>query len=330
MSWLLTLLLTVVSFLPTSSIKIKGLSFVATPRPFISSPFPEIHEINANYISVIPYGFTLSGQTKVHYDVNRQWWGERREGVIKTIEMAHENGLNVMLKPQIYIPGAWVGEMDHGTEQAWQEWEASYKSYILDMARIAADLDVSILCIGTEFKKSTEQRPNYWYRLIEDIREIYCGRITYSSNWDNYQNIPFWSKLDFIGISTYFPLSDAPTPSVRQLVRAWQPIKEELKDFSQSMDRPILFTEFGYLSVDQCAHKTWELESKVKQLNVNEEAQANAIRAIFEVFWSESFWAGGFLWKWFPNGQGHEGYIERDYTPQDKLAEEILKTWYSR
>jgi hypothetical protein len=30
----------------------------------------------------------------------------------------------------------------------------------------------------------------------------------------------------------------------------------------------------------------------------------------------------------FPNMRGHEGYPERDYTPQGKMAEEILRKWY--
>ena len=44
----------------------------------------------------------------------------------------------------------------------------------------------------------------------------------------------------------------------------------------------------------------------------------------------EDFWAGGFLWKWFPDGMGHEGYPEKDYTPQDKPAELIIKKWFNQ
>ena len=57
---------------------------------------------------------------------------------------------------------------------------------------------------------------------------------------------------------------------------------------------------FGYLSVDGCAHRVWELEAKVNHLAVNEQAQANALDALFETYWSEKYGAGGFLWKWFP------------------------------
>ena len=72
------------------------------------------------------------------------------------------------------------------------------------------------------------------------------------------------------------------------------------------------------------------MEKEVHKRSINQQAQANAIEALFESFWNESFWAGGFLWKWFPDMQGHEGYPEKDYTPQGKIAEETIKNWYEK
>lgn len=315
---------------PNNANKIKGLSFVGTPRPYTIDPFPELLSVNPSHIAVIPYGYTIVGQPKVHFNSTRQWWGEKSEGVRKTIQMAHDEGLSVMLKPQVYVPGSWVGEMNFNSKSEWEEWEASYTKYIMEMVDIAVSEDVAIFCIGTEFKTSVTQRPLFWRNLIAKIRVSFCGQLTYSSNWDHYQNVPIWDDLDYIGVSTYFPLCEKQTPSVNELVEAWQPIKKDLKHFSLEQSKPILFTEFGYLSVDHCAHKTWELENNIRSLNVNETAQANAFQAIFEVFWSESFWAGGFLWKWFPNGEGHEGYPHKDYTPQDKKAEEVIQNWYAK
>ena len=97
--------------------------------------------------------------------------------------------------------------------------------------------------------------------------------------------------------------------------------------FSKQMQKPILFTEYGYLSVDSCAGKSWELEPNVDRLQVNEQAQANAFDALYSAFWCKPYFAGGFLWKWFPEMKGHEGYPEKDYTPQGKLAESIIKHW---
>jgi hypothetical protein len=109
---------------------------------------------------------------------------------------------------------------------------------------------------------------------------------------------------------------------------AWQPIRERLKAFSAAQGRPVLFTEFGYLSVDGCGWRNWELERGVEWRKINEQAQANCYTALFASFQPEPWWAGGFLWKWFPNMRGHEGYPERDYTPQGKRAEATLRHWY--
>ena len=96
------------------------------------------------------------------------------------------------------------------------------------------------------------------------------------------------------------------------------------------MNKPVLFTEYGYLSVDGCCGKTWELEDKIKACEVNEDCQANAIEGILSTFANEDWWAGGFLWKWFPNGHGHEGYPLKDYTPQGKSALKTLKRYYQQ
>jgi hypothetical protein len=205
-----------------------------------------------------------------------------------------------------------------------------YHDYIHFYAKIAAENDVELFCIGTEYKLAVQQRPKFWRTMIEDIRCYYTGKLIYSSNWDGYDKVPIWDDLDYIGISAYFPLTDDKTPSRNTLEKKWQPIKKKLAKFSQRNGKPLVFTEYGYLSIDKCAWQAWELEKGVKQKPINEQAQANAYNMLLETFWEEEWWGGGFLWKWFPAGMGHEGYPERDYTPQGKLSEKVIQDWYSK
>lgn len=305
--------------------KIKGITLVAPPNSYNSNPIKPIQDIGADYIKVVPYGYTRLGNTNLVYNISRQWWGERAEGVIETIRLAKEKEVGVMLKPQVYVPGGWIGDLNYDSEDDWIEWEKKYREYIFFFLDIAIEHEVEIFCIGTELKKSIDVRTDFWKQLIADIREEYCGLLTYSANWDNYQHVKFWSDLDFIGVSAYFPLTDQKTPEINKLVKEWKPISREMKSFSEDYDLPFLFTEYGYLSVDGCAGKTWELEKKVRSISINQQAQANALEALYEVFWKEEFWAGGFIWKWFHEGKGAEGYIRRDYTPQDKLAIEVIQ-----
>ncbi|MCB0643011.1 MAG: hypothetical protein KDC44_15285 [Phaeodactylibacter sp.] len=311
--------------------KVCGLNFVAPPRPYTDNPMVEVEAVAANWIAVIPYAFTRDGQPNVHYNAHKwQWWGERPEGCQRTVELAKAHHLKVMLKPQVYVPGSWTGAIDFKEATDWEQWEADYEAYILPMADMAETIGVDLFCVGTEFKIGAVKRPEFWRKLIKKVRERYSGQLVYAANWDEYQSITFWDELDYIGINAYFPLVNSATPSVKSLEQAWSPIAKQIKAFAQRVQKPVLFTEFGYLSVDGCAYNTWELEGQINQLDINEQAQANALDALFGTFWHTSYWAGGFLWKWFPEMKGHEGYPAKDYTPQGKLAEKNLKSWYLR
>ncbi len=309
--------------------KINGLTFVAPPRPPAENPMTTVTSVGANWIAVVPYAFTRLGVPDVHYNTNGQhWWGESPEGVRQCIRMAHDAGLKVMLKPQVYIPQGWPGSLDFSTSEDWKKWEVAYENYILPMATLADSAGVDLFCVGTEFAIAVVKRPEFWQSLIQKVRVRYHGQITYCATWADYQNTPFWNEVDFIGLSAYFPLVSAETPDVDSLRKAWRPIREQLRTFSEQHHKPILFTEFGYLSVDGAGWRNWELENGVENRPVNQLAQANCLEALLSTFQAESWWAGGFLWKWFPNMQGHEGYPERDYTPQGKLGEGVLRKWY--
>lgn len=312
-----------------TAFKMRGLSFVAPPRPFSKTPMMDVKAVHSDWIAVIPYGFTRPNEATVHYEAaGWKWWGERMIGVQTSIDSAHKAGINVMLKPQVYVPGGWTGALDFKTEEEWEKWEQAYEAYLLPFVDLAETMKVAAVCIGTEFKMGVTKRESFWRNLIKKVRQKYHGQITYAANWDEYALVPFWDALDFIGVNAYFPLVNQTTPSVSALQEAWKPILSTLKSFHEKHKKPIIFTEFGYLSVDGCTYNSWEIEKRVHSTPINEEAQANALDGLFSTFWSEKWWAGGFLWKWFPEGQGHEGYIERDYTPQGKKAELVLKKWY--
>jgi hypothetical protein len=311
------------------SLKINGLTFVAPPEPFPQNPMPHVSETGASWIAIVPYAFLRPGTNEVLFKENGgQWWGERPAGVKETIRLAHEQGLKVMVKPQVWIPNHWTGNLDFSSEEDWKTWETTYERYILRFAALADSAGTDMFCIATEFNAAIQKRPQYWNELISKIKNIYKGKLTYSANWDDWDKVPFWKELDYIGLGGYFPLVAETTPKVEDLKAAWQPIKERLKTYSQQQGKPVLFTEFGYLSVDSCGWRNWELERGIEGRNINEQAQANCYEALFSTFQHEDWWAGGFLWKWFPNMRGHEGYPERDYTPQGKAGEQTLRKWY--
>lgn len=212
------------------------------------------------------------------------------------------------------------------TEQDWKILEDSYERFILTYAQLAADLKVELFCIGTELEEFIANRPLFWDKLITQIRSIYPGKLTYAANWDEYKRTPFWASLDFIGVDAYFPLSEEKTPSVDDLKAGWHRWKSELAVLSANYDRPVLFTEYGYRSMDFTAKKPWLVDRNEEQVNL--EAQVNAKKALFDEFWSEPWFAGGFLWKWFIHHDRAGGQEDNRFTPQNKPAEEIIKAYY--
>ena len=61
---------------------------------------------------------------------------------------------------------------------------------------------------------------------------------------------------------------------------------------------------------------------------VNMEAQLNATHALFDEFWDEDWFAGGFIWKWFHNHDKAGGDNDNQFTPQNKPVEGIVRKYY--
>ncbi len=316
---------------PKLSNKISGITMVAPHQPFKNAAMQEIQVVDAQWIAIVPYAFTKQGTPAVRYEGNGwQDWGESYEGVKVSADSAHKAGMKVLLKPQVWVGGGWVGGLDFSTEKEWEKWETDYEKYILPFAKIADSAKIELFCIGTELKLSATKRPQFWQNLIKKTRAIYHGKLVYAANWDEYNIITFWDKLDYIGIDAYFSLVPKATPSVSELVEAWQPHLSAIETYQKQQKKPILFTEFGYMPIDSCTYKSWDMEKKRRNMPINEAAQANALDALFTVFWAKNWWAGGFLWKWFPEVKATDGKQIKDYSPQGKQAIQVLKKWYGR
>lgn len=308
--------------------RIDGITLVAPRDSSGFNVLTEIPEIGAEWVAVIPFGFSRKGSPEVSFNHSRQWWGERPSGIKHTIAVATENNLKVMLKPHVWVRGdGWPGEFDLASEDEWLTWEKTYSEYILMHAKLASETGVSLFCIGTEYRIAVQKRPAFWKKLIQDVKMIYSGPLTYAANWDNYHNVTFWEDLDYIGIDAYFPVSENKTPELAELRQNWKKIAGELKDFSSKHRRPILFTEYGYRSADFAADGHWKYS--LDSLNINMQGQVNCYEALLQSFWDEPWMAGGFLWKWHMITPSRPGFMEKDYSPQGKPAAKIIKDYYT-
>lgn len=325
---LITLLFGGTVCLAQSGQKINGISFVGGSQEVSMSQIDPLIDIESNYITLMPFAYGSSGNSKLNYqNLDWQYWGESLQGVQATAQMAQERGIDCMIKPQIWFDrGSFTGDFELNTEQEWKEFESDYTGYILPFAKLSEELHLPVFCIGTELCKFAEQRPSYWLELISKVKEIYSGKLTYASNWDSYNKMEFWQDLDYIGIDAYFPLSDAQTPTVKECQKAWEKHAKVMRSFSRKYNKQILFTEWGFRSADYCAREPWNYN---ENLAFNAEAQANCIAATFNEFWMKDWFAGGFIWKWFPNHESSGKGSNNRFTPQNKPAQKVIKEWFN-
>ena len=308
-----------------TKLEYKGMNLVAPIKELKNTTFDELKAHHINSISLIPYAFVDVENASVHYNNKRQWWGERTEGIIASNQLAHEYKMTVMLKPHLWVNhNFYTGNLDFATDSEWKKWEADYEKYILDFAQLAQQEKIEVFCFGTELGNSVAKRPEYWSQLIQKIKKIYTGKLTYAANWDDFDRVPFWNELDYIGIDAYFPLSDATTPAVADLNEAWQQHILKMEKLQAKTNKKILFTEFGYRNSDQAAKEPW----KENQSGINNLAQANAYESLFQTLTQKNWFAGGFAWKWYADAYHKEAKNSIDYTPQEKPALETIKKWY--
>ncbi|KJD31566.1 glycoside hydrolase [Tamlana nanhaiensis] len=315
---------------PAKLTKINGVSFVAHRDSVNQKHIKPVVNLNANYAAIMPFGFIRDlNHPEIVFNTNRQWFGETRTGVKQYIFQLKKEGIKTMVKPQIWVGrGMFTGFIKLKTEAEWAVFEASYTDFILQFAEVAQETNAEIFCIGTELEGFVDSRPAFWFGLIKKVKAIYKGKLTYAANWNEFNRTPFWEALDFIGIDAYFPVSDSKTPTVEACLHGWKKHKADILTVQQANNKPVLFTEFGYRSVDYSGRKPWVSDRDMNQVNL--QAQVNTTEALFKTFWDEPWFAGGFVWKWFVNHNDVGGENNHQFTPQNKPVEALIKNEYAK
>jgi exo-beta-1,3-glucanase (GH17 family) len=188
-----------------------------------------------------------------------------------------------------------------------------------------------MFCIGTELTRLSLEKTEYWRSLIQEVRAIFSGKITYAANWyQEYENITFWDKLDYIGIQAYFPLTNNESPSLAQISKGWSKHISAIEKVSKRYGRKVLFTEMGYKSTVDSAIRPWEWidYENFQEEQESQETQGRCYQAFFETVWPQDWMAGVHLWQMRSDHIEHEGRSHLDFTPQGKTAATIITAGY--
>lgn len=243
------------------------------------------------------------------------------EALAHAINQAHRNNLKVMLKPHLdVLDGTFRGQIAPSAA-----WFASYRQYILHYAQLAEEYHVEMFCIGTELENASfESWRKEWTDLITGVRGLYHGKITYAANWTEYQSVAFWDQMDFVGIDAYFPVTQKLDPSQEELDHGWQDIAAKISAWrsEHGIQKPVIFTELGYQSVDGANVTPWQTASRKEDQN----EQAMVLESMFRSMERQDWFKGIYWWNFFPR----EEWRPLDFTIRGKKAEEVLKKWYEK
>ncbi|HET6203206.1 MAG TPA: hypothetical protein VFI25_10445 [Planctomycetota bacterium] len=282
----------------------------------------EIADLGANWVSLSFVGLLDSVEATT---IDRSSPRTPSDGdLVATIRKAKAKNLRVLVFPIVLLrspgPDDWRGVLK---PRDLAEWFRSLREFVLHYARIARDEGAEALSIGSEYclqEKETES----WRRIIRATREVYPGLLTYSANWDHYDVPQFWDELDFVGMSSYHRLSDSKDPSVSEMAKKWEGVRDEVVNrFAKKIGKKVAFTEVGYPSLDDGNEYPWNYLMKNA---IDLEEQADCYRA-FAAVWPRQEWlAGAYFYEWWGEG----GPEDRSYTPRGKPAEKVLRDYFKR
>lgn len=260
-------------------------------------------------------------------------------------EYAKEKGMKVAWLPFIIVrDGSWRGEIEPEKPVRWFK---SYNGHLSSIAVEANRLEVDLLMLGSELESMNKPIYNEeWTQIVKTIRELYRGPLCYSVNWwpdeKSFKNIlatQWFRLLDYIGVSAYFELTPKNDPTLEELINAWSNpnrgvnpntnIISDLHTLYRTFYKGIIFTEVGYRSVNGTNKQPYNFRTIPDSDNrYDPEEQANCYEALFTVFNKIDWWKGCFIWAY--TSSLTIAMEDKDYTPLNKPAEDVIRKWYKK
>jgi len=235
------------------------------------------------------------------------------------IDTCHKLGMRVMIKVHV----------DPRTDEARiniipsEKWFDSYEKLILDYAVFSEKNKVEVFSIGTELEATTfDAWEHRWKSVIEKVRGVYKGSLTYSANWTEYKGVPFWHELDFVGIDAYFPLTNEDDPTLENLTAAWNKHADDIEAWLNEqglIDKGVVFTEIGYTSTNGTNRQPWVPISNKE----DQKEQADCFRATFDALSKRPWFKGYEIWQYMPQ----ERWSPLGFTVTGKESEGVVKEW---
>lgn len=287
----------------------------------------ETRRLGGNWVSLTPFGRVWDLKSTGVDPTFEAPFAENYVAIQHAVEQAHAQGLRVMLVPHLWVEsGEWRAEIDPGDDAGWERWAKSYEAYLLGWAKLAEATHVDLMSLGVELRSwvTTTRAPSF-SALIAKVRKVYSGPITYAANWDDVDQTVILGELDVIGINAFFPLADKEGSDVTRLLKGARDVSQKIGDLAKAWSKPVVFTEIGYTTRTDPAIKPWEWPDKMKDVQINQEAQADAYAALIAPLLDEPWFVGYFVWRMYADPDDLSQEAEWGFNPRGKQSELIVR-----
>ena len=271
----------------------------------------QLRKYAVDSVALVPYGFAMKDTPAIRFGNA----AERIDDIEALAALAHQRGMKVMLKPQLWVRRGFPGDIQMTAPRDRAAWFEQYRQFLDYYAAAAARMHADILSIGVELIHMTEHEAE-WRKLIARTRELYPGPIVYgAAHGPEFERIGFWDALDYIGLNNYYPLGDD---------LSTQAVVKKVEAVQRKFQRPVIFTEAGYASLKAPHRAPWD--ESPREISLDE--QARCYEALLRAFYNKPWFAGVYWWKVGTNGAG--GPQDGSHVPWRKPAMEVVGRWYQR
>ncbi|MCU1273322.1 MAG: hypothetical protein JWO48_753, partial [Bryobacterales bacterium] len=256
----------------------RGVNFTAEngydPQPALPI-LDQLKTHGVNAIALVPYGFSRANEPVIHYPGGM----ERSDHIEALTILAHQRGIKVLLKPQLWTHSGFPGNIDWPDARQRARWFAEYRKFLEYYAGLAARIHADLFSVGVELGKLTPYEAE-WRALIARARQLYPGPLVYSATQGpEFENIRFWDALDYIGLNEYYPLpDDLSTAAVVRTVEAVQ----------NKFGKPVIFTEAGFSTYAHPNRAPWDETPRTLAPG----DQARCYEAVFKAFYKKPWFQG--------------------------------------
>jgi hypothetical protein len=295
--------------------------------PAYARALDEVKKMGARWVSITPFGRVATLEGRGVDPTFEAPFAANREAVRRAIAMAHERGLSVFVVPHLWVEsGEWRALIDPKTDAGWAAWAKSYGDFVRGWADVAAETHAEMFSAGVELRSwVTSGRAPSFAAIVHDIRRKYHGVVTYSANWDDVEDTIVLGELDVIGVNAFYPLADKDGASDSELLAGGRRVQERVHRLAEAWRKPVLFTEIGYTTRADPAHRPWEWPDRMQHVRVDERAQAVAYRSLLLPLLDEPRFMGFFVWRLYADPDDVSQEAEWGFSPRGKQAELVVR-----